>query len=181
MAKLPGGFNGSDIKDIYKKLLRPFQVSAQDALEENHTSDVDATEKTKEVENVTSSTSACVIDPLTIEDGVNCNSPSDADLQFYTTDDKGIIRGSEIQVGEFVVGSEKSKRLYVLVSWPQKQIEGYDTHLLTSLPEVFKSSFFAKRPQESVSLYKCLEAFLQEEPLGPEDMWSVHLYFTFLI
>ncbi|XP_031743174.1 ubiquitin carboxyl-terminal hydrolase 8 isoform X2 [Cucumis sativus] len=170
VAKLPGGFNGSDIKDIYKKLLSPYQVSAPDALEENHTSDVDTTEKT-EVENGTSSTSACVIDPLTIEDGVNCNSPSDADLQFYTTDDKGIIRGSEIEVGEFVVGSEKSKRLYVLVSWPEKQIERYDTHLLTSLPEVFKSSFFAKRPQESVSLYKCLEAFLQEEPLGPEDMW----------
>lgn len=181
MAKLPSAFNGSDIKEIYERLLSPFQVSAQDALKENHTSDVDATEKTKEVENRTDSTSACVVDPLRREDGANCNSPSDADLQFYTTDEKGIVRGSEIQVGEFVVGSEKSKRLYVLVSWPEKQIEHYDTRLLTSLPEVFKSSFFTKRPQESVSLYKCLEAFLQEEPLGPEDMWSVHLYFSFLL
>jgi hypothetical protein len=30
-----------------------------------------------------------------------------------------------------------------------------------------------RMPQESVSLYKCLEAFLKEEPLGPEDMWLV--------
>ncbi|XP_038901086.1 ubiquitin carboxyl-terminal hydrolase 8 isoform X1 [Benincasa hispida] len=171
VAKLPSTFNGSDIKDIYERLLSPFQVSAQDALKENHTSDVDTMEKTEEVGKRTSSTSACVTDPLRSKDGVNCDSPSDADLQFYTTDEKGIIRGSEIQVGEFVVGSEKSKRLYVLVSWPEKQIERYDTHLLTSLPEIFKSSFFTKRPQESVSLYKCLEAFLQEEPLGPEDMW----------
>ncbi|KHN34173.1 Ubiquitin carboxyl-terminal hydrolase 8 [Glycine soja] len=28
-----------------------------------------------------------------------------------------------------------------------------------------------QRMQESVSIYKCLEAFLKEEPLGPEDMW----------
>ena len=179
VAKLPSAFNGSDIQAIYKKLLSPFQVPAPDALEENHTSDVDAIEKTREVENGTNSGSACAIDPLRSEDADN--SPSDADLQFYTTDEKGFVRGSEIQVGEFVVGSEKSKRLYVLVSWPEKQIERYDTRLLTSLPEVFKSSYLTKRPQESVSLYKCLEAFLQEEPLGPEDMWSVHLYFCFLL
>ncbi|XP_022943964.1 ubiquitin carboxyl-terminal hydrolase 8-like [Cucurbita moschata] len=169
VAKLPSAFNGSDIQAIYKKLLSPFQVPAQDALEENRTSDVDAIEKTREVENGTNSGSACAIDPLRSEDADN--SPPDADLQFYTTDEKGFVRGSEIQVGEFVVGSEKSKRLYVLVSWPEKQIERYDTRLLTSLPEVFQSSYLTKRPQESVSLYKCLEAFLQEEPLGPEDMW----------
>lgn len=178
MAKLPSAFNGSDIQDIYKKLLSPFQASAQDALEENHTSDVDAIEKTREEENRTNSPSACVNDPLISEDGVNAQ--SDADLQFYTTDEKGTIKGSEIQVGESVVGSEKSKRLHVLVCWSEKQVERCDTRLLTSLPEVFKSSFFTKRPQESVSLYKCLEAFLQEEPLGPEDMWLVHYTFSIL-
>lgn len=159
-------------------MLSPFQVSAQDSLEEKHTSDVDAIEKTREVEDGTNSTPACVIDPLRSEDGDNL--PSDADLQFYTTDEKGTVKESEIQVGESVVGSDKSKRLYVLVCWPEKQIERYDTRLLTSLPEVFKFSFLTKKPQEAVSLYKCLEAFLQEEPLGPEDMWSVHLYFNIL-
>jgi hypothetical protein len=36
-----------------------------------------------------------------------------------------------------------------------------------------------RMPQESVSLYKCLEAFLKEEPLGPEDMWLVCTHFFF--
>lgn len=178
MAKLPNAFNGSDIHDIYKRLLCPFQISAQDAPEENHTSDINVIEKTREMENGTDSTSACVIDPIRSGDGVD--STSDADFQFYITDEKGTIKGSEIQVGESVVGLENSKRLYVHVCWAEKQIERYDTCLLSSLPEVFKSSCFTKRPQESVSLYKCLEAFLQEEPLGPEDMWSVHLYLCIL-
>ncbi|CDY16616.1 BnaC09g36570D [Brassica napus] len=49
------------------------------------------------------------------------------------------------------------------------KLDVYDTCLLSSLPEV--SKFGTKRPQETVSLYKCLEAFLKEEPLGPDDMW----------
>ena len=70
------------------------------------------------------------------------------------------------------VEKEESKQLNVLVCWPKKYIAEYDTRLLSSLAEVFKSSLFAKKPQESVSLYKCLEAFLKEEPLGPEDVVS---------
>ncbi|KAI4386154.1 hypothetical protein MLD38_004113 [Melastoma candidum] len=44
-------------------------------------------------------------------------------------------------------------------------------NILLSLPETFKSGIVGKRAQESISLYKCLEAFLIDEPLGPEDMW----------
>eukprot|EP00897_Mesotaenium_endlicherianum_P006759 jgi/Mesen1/6110/ME000310S05199 len=29
----------------------------------------------------------------------------------------------------------------------------------------------SKRPSDAVSLYTCLESFLKEEPLGPDDMW----------
>ncbi|KAJ7971697.1 Ubiquitin carboxyl-terminal hydrolase [Quillaja saponaria] len=50
-------------------------------------------------------------------------------------------------------------------------IQKYDSYLLNSLHEVFKPQLFTRRPEESVSLSKCLEAFLKEEPLGPEDMW----------
>ncbi|KAJ9542934.1 hypothetical protein OSB04_029440 [Centaurea solstitialis] len=50
-------------------------------------------------------------------------------------------------------------------------LEKYDQSLLGSPAEVYKPAFFSKRPQEAISLYKCLEAFLKEEPLGPEDMW----------
>lgn len=100
-------------------------------------------------------------------------SESDAELQFYLTDEKGIVKNSKLVMNELVTLMGASRRLHVLVCWPEAQVEHDDTHILTSLPEVFKSGAYGRRPQESVSLYKCLEAFLQEEPLGPEDMWSV--------
>ncbi|KAL5147819.1 Ubiquitin carboxyl-terminal hydrolase 8 [Glycine soja] len=34
-----------------------------------------------------------------------------------------------------------------------------------------------QRMQESVSIYKCLEAFLKEEPLGPEDHQILFFFF----
>ncbi|OMP14224.1 Peptidase C19, ubiquitin carboxyl-terminal hydrolase 2 [Corchorus olitorius] len=98
-------------------------------------------------------------------------SPSEAELQFYLTDEKGMVKESQIILGEAVPAAGVSGRLHLLACWPEKYVKQYDTWLLTSLPQIFKSCFFAKRPQESVSLYKCLQAFLMEEPLGPEDMW----------
>lgn len=61
----------------------------------------------------------------------------------------------------------------VIVTWPEKMVKIYDTSLLSVLPEVCKPALFSRKSQESVSLYKCLDAFLKEEPLGPEDMWCV--------
>ena len=63
----------------------------------------------------------------------------------------------------------------VTVLWSNKMLKKYDTYRLDTLPEVFKPQLFTKRTQESVSIYKCLEAFLKEEPLGPEDMWLVYI------
>lgn len=63
------------------------------------------------------------------------------------------------------------RKFIVLVSWSNKMRNLYDTARLSSLPEIFTSSLFTKKPQESVCLYKCLDGFLKEEPLGPEDMW----------
>jgi len=98
---------------------------------------------------------------------------SDGGMEFYHTDEKGTIKNSEILMNEPLAISGELRLLHVLVCWSEEQIKKYDTQLCSSLPEVFKSGFLAKRSQESVSLYKCLEAFLQEEPLGPEDMWLV--------
>uniref|UniRef100_A0A5B6Z6K9 ubiquitinyl hydrolase 1 n=2 Tax=Davidia involucrata TaxID=16924 RepID=A0A5B6Z6K9_DAVIN len=104
-------------------------------------------------------------------DGKMFDTHSDAELQFYLTDEKGTNRNSRINMNESVTSTDFPARLSVLVCWPEKMFERYNIHLLSSLPEIFKSSFFARRPQDTVSLYKCLEAFLKEEPLGPEDMW----------
>ncbi|KAG6405437.1 hypothetical protein SASPL_133026 [Salvia splendens] len=59
-----------------------------------------------------------------------------------------------------------------LVEWTEKEHEIYDGSHLQVLPEVHKSRIFAnKSKQEAVSLFSCLDAFLKEEPLGPDDMW----------
>jgi len=59
----------------------------------------------------------------------------------------------------------------VSVSWQDNGLKQYNLDSMDSLPEVFKTVLFARRPQETCSLYACLEAFIKEEPLGPEDMW----------
>ena len=66
-----------------------------------------------------------------------------------------------------------SKCMQVILDWTEKEQVFYDLSFLDDLPEVYKhSGFFAKKTkQEGVNLFSCLEAFLKEEPLGPDDMW----------
>ncbi|XP_057457577.1 ubiquitin carboxyl-terminal hydrolase 8 isoform X2 [Lotus japonicus] len=149
VARLCNTINGSDLCNLYLKWFRSFQISIEEALE-----NCLVPEKTEEVAEV---------------QGVS--TPSDEGMEFYMTDEKGTVKNSKILMNEPLAINEELKLLHVLVCWSEKQIKNYDTQLCSSLPEVFKSSFLAKRPQESASLYKCLEAFLQEEPLGPDDMW----------
>ncbi|KAK4797362.1 hypothetical protein SAY86_029688 [Trapa natans] len=62
--------------------------------------------------------------------------------------------------------------LKVLLDWDEKEHELYDNSYLKDLPEVHKSGFTLKKTkQEAISLFSCLDAFLREEPLGPDDMW----------
>ncbi|XP_031475716.1 ubiquitin carboxyl-terminal hydrolase 5 [Nymphaea colorata] len=72
--------------------------------------------------------------------------------------------------------STSSSSILVFIDWSEKDLEKYDTHYLDNLPEVFKYGNVNKKSRtepraESLSLYTCLEAFLREEPLVPEDMW----------
>lgn len=165
MASLCGPMNGSYICNLYLKLLNSFRILA-----ENSTEDFDISKGTAiEVEGAESPVTDKCVNPSKVNGFV---SALDAELQFYLTDEKGIVKYSKL-MNEPVTFMGLSSRLYVLVCWPESHMEQYDTKLLCSLPEVFKSGSYVKRPQESVSLYKCLEAFLQDEPLGPEDMWSV--------
>ncbi|KAL0389929.1 UNVERIFIED_CONTAM: Ubiquitin carboxyl-terminal hydrolase 8 [Sesamum calycinum] len=160
--------NGSDIHEVYAKLVAPFLVPGEDSLDNNDASDNTATEEIMDTDD------ACLTrlsgSPET-SDKEESNAQSDTKFQFYLTNEKGTEKGSEIGMGELVKPTPNPERLYVLVSWSVNMANRYDAKPLSSLPEVFKSGFFMKRPQESVSLYKCLEAFLKEEPLGPDDMW----------
>ena len=84
------------------------------------------------------------------------------------TDDRGsncrpILKDSLIKYGRLVK---------VILDWTPKECESYDASYLKDLPEVHKTGLTAKKTrQEAVSLFSCLDAFLKEEPLGPDDMW----------
>ncbi|XP_043688372.1 ubiquitin carboxyl-terminal hydrolase 5-like [Telopea speciosissima] len=68
--------------------------------------------------------------------------------------------------------SSSSAPIVVFIDWSQEQLEKYDTYYLENLPEVLKYGNVTKKARtEPLSLYTCLEAFLREEPLVPEDMW----------
>ncbi|KAJ3674554.1 hypothetical protein LUZ60_005170 [Juncus effusus] len=94
-------------------------------------------------------------------------------LQFYLTDERGQAQLSKLEQNDEIIHiGITQKRVYVLVSWHEKELGRYEFGLMCNLPEVYKSNgIFSRRPQESISLYSCLEAFLTEEPLGIEDMW----------
>ncbi|KAJ0084359.1 hypothetical protein Patl1_30249 [Pistacia atlantica] len=173
VAKICNSVNGFDIHNLYLKLLNSFRIPAGDC-NDNDASGNTAAEELRQMENTRSEdaiTSLTDGEATTPTDMKVVDSTSDAELQFYLSDEKGMIKHLKIVMNEPVAVTGEPGRLYVLVSWPEKVIERYDTRLLSTLPGIFKSGFLAKRPQESVSLYKCLEAFLTEEPLGPEDMW----------
>ncbi|KAA3455429.1 ubiquitin carboxyl-terminal hydrolase 8 [Gossypium australe] len=169
VARLSNVVTGSDIHGLYLKLLNSFQTQAEDVLEDRDTSESTAVEDISLKEHDASSPISNGIEKPPDANGVSAL--SEAELQLYITDDKGIVKESQILMAEAIPAAGMSRRLHVLVPWPEKYVKQYDTQLLGSLPQIFKSCFFAKRPQESVSLYKCLQAFLMEEPLGPEDMY----------
>lgn len=162
--------NGSDIREVYDKLLAPFLVPEEGLIDNNDSSGNSANEVSTDVCNTNNTRSSG--SPET-SDKEESDAQSGADFQFYFTNEKGAEKGSEIGMDELVMPTPMPERLYVLVSWSEKMVKRY-IQTLGLLPEVFKSAFFTKKPQESVSLYKCLEAFLKEEPLGPDDMWSVN-------
>ncbi|XP_062167750.1 ubiquitin carboxyl-terminal hydrolase 8-like [Alnus glutinosa] len=154
---------GSDIRKQFLQLLNPFLMPIEDVLNDYDDDVRNLANEDSEMEDATSST------VLDAETGLDCGTQDEtqlgADFMFY----KG--PRSEIKTNEPILVSGLTKELEVLVLWSDKMIEKYDTGPLSSLPEVFKPQRFMRRHQESASLYKCLGAFLKEEPLGPEDMW----------
>lgn len=166
VARICNSVNGSDVYNLYLKLINPFQIRSEGISNNSDSSEKTVIEEVKELKDAISpvlSAGANGINEIWVDPD------SDAELQFYLTDDKGATRASKLVMDEPV--TRLPRRLNLLVFWPEKKIEQYDTRLISSLPEIFKSGFIARRPQESVSLYRCLDAFLKEEPLGPDDMW----------
>ncbi|KAF7818874.1 ubiquitin carboxyl-terminal hydrolase 8-like [Senna tora] len=162
VARLHSVSCGYDIRTAYLKLINPFLMSTEDILDE-YDNDDDVDIKVSEDNELGDASSS---------PGLESDSDSDleTDFKFYLP----AIIGREnvkLKMNKPIPSTVLPKKLEVTVLWSNKMIKKYDTCLLSSLPEVCKPQLFIKRTQESVSIYKCLEAFLKEEPLGPEDMW----------
>lgn len=160
VARLPNISCGYDIHREFLKLIHPFLMPSEDFLDECD----NEIEVSKDNELSDATSSACL-------EG-DSDSDLEADFKFYSTTTLG-LENVDIKMDEPLPFTLLPKKLEVSVLWSDKMIEKYDTCLLSSLPEVYKPEILAKRTQESVSVYKCLEAFLKEEPLGPDDMWLV--------
>lgn len=104
------------------------------------------------------------------KDDLDLEEMSSRELSFHLciTDDRGlscrpIVKDSPIKPGRLVK---------VMLDWTEKDHELYDASYLKDLPEVHKTGPTVKKTrQEAISLFSCLDAFLKEEPLGPDDMW----------
>ncbi|XP_027082554.1 ubiquitin carboxyl-terminal hydrolase 8 [Coffea arabica] len=160
--------NGSDVRNLYMKSLLPFSIPKENSVNCcNETTNTES-EEIKEIEDALSPDSNTCTQNGDLLDG---EAQFDCDFEFYLADEQGNVRGPQIAMDEPVNAKAMTGQLSVIVRWADKMVEEHSQQLICSLPEVFKSGYLMKRPQESVSLYKCLEAFLKEEPLGPEDMW----------
>ncbi|KAE9451906.1 hypothetical protein C3L33_16186, partial [Rhododendron williamsianum] len=74
-----------------------------------------------------------------------------------------LSKNSPIKPGQLV---------HVMLDWTNKEQKLYDSSYLKDLPEVHRVELTAKKTrQEAISLFSCLDSFLKEEPLGPDDMW----------
>ncbi|CAL9778577.1 unnamed protein product [Musa acuminata subsp. burmannicoides] len=162
IAILPDVVDGSTIQKLFLKLVNPFKRSKD-------TGPVDDQDRCNS--NPNDAVPQTVADSESTDDAVEETTDSEDEFQFYLTDEKSKIMQCKLEMDEPVSLPELQKHLYVLVCWQSKALEQYDSNLLNTLPEIYKFRLFPRRPQDSCTLYACLEAFLKEEPLGPEDMW----------
>lgn len=102
-------------------------------------------------------------------------SSQELSFQLFLTDDRCI--GCKPIFKDSIINS--GSRVRVVLEWTEKEHKLYDSSYLKDLPEVYhKAGYTAKKTrQEAISLFSCLEAFLTEEPLGPDDMWY-NTFFT---
>ncbi|XP_014491293.1 ubiquitin carboxyl-terminal hydrolase 5 [Vigna radiata var. radiata] len=106
------------------------------------------------------------------KDFTNSKAPSMPTLPLLLVGDNNACIDLSMGEEKVVKLPQSSPKVLVYIDWSQKLLEKYDTHPIESLPEVLKYGPVTKKARtEPLSLYTCLEAFLREEPLVPEDMW----------
>ncbi|KMT11558.1 hypothetical protein BVRB_5g108750 [Beta vulgaris subsp. vulgaris] len=163
VARIHNILDGSQIYDAYMKLLRPFLNMEEDYNDAENLDDELAKMESRSLSNSDNLWSS--------DDDLGADLHVASEFQFHFTDERGRLKDQRIKLGKSLDLTDAAKKWNVLVSWSHQMVRRYDTSGFSVLPEVFKPGLLSMRPQESVSLGKCLEGFLKEEPLGPKDMW----------
>ncbi|XP_006482034.1 ubiquitin carboxyl-terminal hydrolase 5 isoform X4 [Citrus sinensis] len=105
------------------------------------------------------------------EDASSSKAVTLPNLPLQLVDESNVCFDLSVEGDKTIRIPSSSTSIVVYVDWSQKLLEKYNTHFLENLPEVFKNGPVTKKARtEPLSLYTCLEAFLREEPLVPEDM-----------
>ena len=194
LAALPEAINGLSLQDIYLKLLSPFRLSNRagslNVCMGSNSDSVDLMDATSSdsgsnnfensqledsPESSHCSASECEITkgPDDLYDG-GSGSNKEAQMEefeFYLKSERGDGQQQKIEINELNLRETAPSRLHVNVHWLQNASRKYATSMLNTLPEIHKLELIPKGTEDYVALHGCLEAFLKEEPLGPEDMW----------
>ncbi|XP_051115413.1 ubiquitin carboxyl-terminal hydrolase 9-like [Andrographis paniculata] len=161
--------SGDDIDLAVSRVLSPLRKKTFVATLRSHQSgqngsDMNAMEEETISSHAQQGQAICSIEEI----GPQAMSSGGWSFRLCITDDKGygcrpIAKDTPIKAGPVIK---------VMLDWTDKEHELYDSSYLKDLPEVHKSGILAKKTkQEAISLFSCLDAFLKEEPLGPDDMW----------
>ncbi|XP_022156560.1 ubiquitin carboxyl-terminal hydrolase 9-like isoform X2 [Momordica charantia] len=155
---------GADINAAVSKILFPLRrtyssTKAHSSKENGFVSDMNDEPANCDHQSVSGSQS--------IDIELEETSEKESSFHLLLTDDRGlsckpIEKDSAIKYGPVVK---------VFLDWTDREHELYDEGYIKDLPPVHQTRFMKKTRQEAVSLFSCLEAFLTEEPLGPDDMW----------
>lgn len=157
---------GADIDTIVSRVLFPLRRKTFISSMKAHSSKENGTLSVANDESMKSCHTQSDSENQSIEDGEMSN--RELSFQLYLTDEKlsnrqPVEKDSPIKAGPSVT---------VMMDWTEKEHQVYDASYLKDLPVVFKNGFTGKKTrQDAISLFSCLEAFLKEEPLGPDDMW----------
>ncbi|KAG2622259.1 hypothetical protein PVAP13_3NG274300 [Panicum virgatum] len=159
---------GSTICNLFLKVMTPFRVSKDDvSVGDERIGESSLANETADTDMSTDTSEQTSLNNNTLEDETGTE---DA-MQFFLTNERFPDQRMKIEMDQPITVKGPLRRLHVVVCWLDDGLEQYNLGSLDSLPEIYKAVLFSRRPQDTCSLYACLEAFIKEEPLGPEDMW----------
>ncbi|XP_074568079.1 ubiquitin carboxyl-terminal hydrolase 5 isoform X2 [Curcuma longa] len=117
------------------------------------------------------SSEACLVSGENQNNQQRCNTESTCNMHLQYIDENDAWVDLSLEDKLFTL-PRPSTSLILFINWSRNDMKKYDTYHFENHPEVFKYTPAPKRSRnEPLSLYTCLDAFLREEPLVPEDMW----------